>query len=49
MSDDIVTRLRLHYHKQVKLDPRMKPFIRISRWGGFTLIIGRREFGVLWR
>jgi hypothetical protein len=49
MNDEIMPRLRLHYHKQVKLDPPMKPFIRISRWHGFTLIIGRREFGVFWK
>jgi len=49
MIDDAATRLRLHHHRQVKLNPRMKPFIRISRWGGFTIIIGRHEFGVLWK
>jgi len=49
VSDDIVTRLRLHYHRQEKLNPRMKPFVRISRWGGFTIIVGRTELGILWK
>ena len=49
MTDDIVTRLRLHYHKQNKLTPRMKPFVRFSTWRGFAVMIGRYEFGVLYR
>lgn len=44
-----MNKVKLHYHRQVKLNPRMKPFIRISRWRGFTVIIGRNEFGVLWK
>jgi hypothetical protein len=49
MIDDIVTRLRLHYYRQAKLTPRMKPFIRFSTWRGLSVTIGRNEFGVLWK
>jgi hypothetical protein len=49
MTDDIVTRLRLHYHRQAKLNPPMKPFIRFNTWRGVAVMIGRHEFGVLWK
>ena len=41
--------MKAHFGRQVKLDPRIKPFVRLSRWRGFVVIIGRNEIGLVWR